>query len=159
MTSRYLILLAGAAILTLTSCKNPTAVNAVRQLNRDAERSGSPYRFRSDRVPGGTAVTRYRIIPPKPGPAPANLKATTADAELQRDILAKVLIIQQGWGDTASPSLLGVEPLASADGRSTKESWFVKQGDGAVRYEVTMTPSPGGGTDFSVTGPIGVIEQ
>src|SRR5687767_3567501 len=66
MTFRYIILLAGVVVLTLTSCKNPTAVNAVRQMNRDAERTGSPYRFRAHRVPGGTAVTRYRIIPPKP---------------------------------------------------------------------------------------------
>jgi len=35
-----------------------------------------------------------------------------------------------------------------------KEIWFVKQGEGAVRYEVMMVSAPQGGTDFSVTGPL-----
>ena len=154
MTYRCVILLAGSLALSFTGCKNPTATNAIRQLNRDAERSGSPYRFRADRVAGQTVVSKYRMIPPKPSPAPASLQATAANAELQRDILAKIRYIQQGWGDIAWPTLLGVEEVAIEAGRPTKESWFVKMGDSAVRYDITMTPSPRGGTDFSVTGPL-----
>lgn len=153
MNHRHVILLAATVIMTFTGCANPTAVNAVRQLNREAERTGSPYRYRAYRVSGGSAVEKYRVIPPTPSPIPADLHPTRANAELQRAIVAKIAVIQQGWGGTVGPSLLGVKPLAASAG-SIKESWFVKQGDGAIRYEVTMTPSAQSGTDFSVAGPL-----
>jgi hypothetical protein len=153
VTRRQVILLAATVILAFTGCMNPTVTNSVRRLNRDAERSGSPYRYRAYRVAGGTTVEKYRVIPPSPIPIPTDLRPTSANTELQRDIVAKIAIIQQGWSSTGGPSLLGVKPLA-ASGGSIKELWFVKEGEGAIRYEVTMTPSAQGGTDFSVRGPV-----
>jgi hypothetical protein len=96
---------------------------------------------------------KYRAIPPTPSPIPAGLQPTTANAVLQKDILALIVAIQQGWGSSVAPSLLGVKPLGVSGG-SVRESWFIKQGDGAVRYEVTMTPNSQGGTDFKGEGPL-----
>jgi hypothetical protein len=39
--------------------RKPTTVNAARQLDREAARSGSPYRYRSKRVDGGSTVEKY----------------------------------------------------------------------------------------------------
>jgi hypothetical protein len=153
MTYQNLFIFAAAVIAMFSGCMNPTVTNAVRQLNRDAARTDSPYRYRAYRVPGGAAVEKYRAVAPTPSPIPADLQPTTANAELQKDVLAKIALIEQGWSGTVTPSLAGVQRLPASDG-STKETWLVRQGYGAIRYEVVMTPSAQGGTDFSVKGPL-----
>jgi hypothetical protein len=108
--------------------------------------------LRAYRVPGGTVVEKYRAIPPSPIPVPIGLQPPTANAELQTDILNKIATLQQDWGNSNAPVLLG----RKSDGifqKSKKESWFIKQDSGAIQYEVTMTPSPQGGTDFKLVGP------
>ena len=154
MSYRNLILLSTIVLASFSGCTNPTTTNAVSQLNRDAARTGSPFRYRTERVPGGTTVEKYRIVAPTPGPVPADLQPTSANAELQKDILGRIAsMAAEDWGGTTAPSLAGVQQLPPSGG-SIRETWFVKQGDGAIRYKVTMTPSAQGGTDFSVAGPL-----
>ena len=98
-------------------------------------------------------IEKYRVVAPLPVAIPAELKPTTANLELQKDILAKIEIFQQGWGSKVAPSLLGVQPLGVSGGW-VKELWFVREGNGALRYEVTATPSSTGGTDFKINGPL-----
>jgi len=43
--------------------------------------------------------------------------------------------------------------VVSVDGNVITEHWFVKRGDRQVMYVVKMTPSPRGGTNFTVTLP------
>ena len=50
-----------ASVLLALGCANPTATNAVRQLNRDAEASGSPYRYRL--TADGNGVEKYEMAP------------------------------------------------------------------------------------------------
>ena len=57
--SKAAALIAAVVSLSIMSCANPTAVNATRQLNRDAERSGSPYRWRV--TADGHSIEKYRI--------------------------------------------------------------------------------------------------
>jgi hypothetical protein len=158
MSARFIMRLALAltpvlaATLFSSGCVTSVADSAARRLNRQAEASDSPYRYRAYSVPGGSAVEKYRVVPPTPSPTPADLQPTTANAELQKDILAKIDVMRQGWGSHVTPSLLGVQPLG-VSGDSIREAWFIKQGDGAIRYEVTMTSSSQGGTDFKVEEP------
>ena len=98
-------------------------------------------------------IEKYRVVAPMPIAIPAELKPTTANLELQKDILAKIEIFQQGWGSKVAPSLLGVQPLGVSGGW-VKELWFVREGNGALRYEVTATPGSKGGTDFKIKGPL-----
>jgi hypothetical protein len=125
---------------------------AARRLNHEAEASGSAYRYRAVSEPGGYALIKYRTVPPSPSPIPANLQPTTANAELRKDILAKIDAMQRAWDSDVTPTLLGVQPLGLSGG-SFKEAWFIKQGDGAIRYVVTLTQSPKGGTDFEIEWP------
>jgi hypothetical protein len=138
--------------LFLSSCVDPGVANGVRRENKKNEAAGSPYRLRAYRVPGGTAVEKYRAIPPPPIPVPTDLQPTTANVELRTDVLNKIAGLQQDWGNSNAPILLGVKSEGVAQ-NSIKESWFIKQNDQAIRYEVTMTPSPQGGTDFKLEGP------
>lgn len=141
-------------VVALASCSNPTTGNAARQMNREAERAGSPHRYRAQSAPGGSStVQKYRVTPPVPVPVPADLAATRANAQLQKDVLAKIADIQHGWAGKAAPVLLGVKAV-EASAASIQEIWFVKQGNGAARYTVTMTPGVQGGTAFTVTGPV-----
>jgi hypothetical protein len=117
MSYRKLIFFSAIVLAGFSGCTNPTAVNATRQLNREAERTGSPYRYRAYRVPGGgTAVEKYRIVAPTPGPIPDDLQPTSADAELQKDALAKIALIEQQWGSTATPALAGIQRVTTSRG-------------------------------------------
>jgi hypothetical protein len=155
MRSTHMLIVLCALSLT-SGCVFNSADVAVRRLNHEAVASGSPYRWRYHSVPvsgaefgRGFVFEKYRIIPPSPSPIPADLHPTTANTELRTDILAKIDFMQRDWGCKVAPTLLGVQPLGFSDG-SFREAWFIKQGDGAIRYEVTITPSPQGGTDFKI---------
>jgi hypothetical protein len=136
----------------LSGCIDPGVANGVRSENKKLEAAGSPYRMRAYRVPNGTVVEKYRAIPPSTISAPTNLQPTTANAELRTDVLNKIAVLQQDWGNSNAPDLLGVKPEGVFQ-NSIKESWFIKWNDEAIRYEVTMTPGPQGGTDFKLVGP------
>jgi hypothetical protein len=152
MKLKFNFIAAGAAILCFTGCLSWTVEDsAARYANRDAEKSGSPYRFRVNRVSGGKALEKYRSVPPSAVVAPANLRRTTADAKLQNDVLIKIAQAQSDWGDTTTPVLLGVQPLTESDG-SVKETWFIKHKDGAIRYEVSLSQRPDG-VAFAITIP------
>jgi hypothetical protein len=152
MKSMFLLATLFTTALFLFGCANPTVTNAARKLNHEAEASGSPYRYRTYNMDGGTVLEKYRITPPSPTPVPANLQPTTANPELRTDVLNRIAAFQQGWGNTNAPILLGVKSEGIFQ-NSIKESWFIKQDDGAIEYKVTMKPSPQGGTDFELNGP------
>ena len=100
------------------------------------------------------AETTYRILPaPTPDSIPADLQPTAAETSLRDRILRRIEMIQRGWGTSSAPSLIGVHSLG-VPGGPIKEVWFVRQGEGAVRYEVTAFVSPQGGIDFKVDGPL-----
>jgi len=141
-----------ASSLFASGCVFSTADVAVRRLNHQAEASGSPYRYRDQYIYGGWVVEKYRIIPPVPSPTPTDLKPTSASSQVQKDVLTNIASLQKDWGCDVAPLLLGVEPLGVTN-NSTMESWFVKQGSGAIQYKVTMTPSADGGTDLIIEGP------
>jgi hypothetical protein len=132
--------------------RRPRCCKRCKNRKKKNEAAGSPYRLRAYRVPGGTAVEKYRVIPPSPIAVPTDLQPTTANAELRTDVLNKIAALQQDWGNSNAPDLLGVKPEGVVQ-NSIKESWFIKWDDNAIRYEVTMTPSPQGGTDFKLVGP------
>src|ERR1043166_3757386 len=120
MILKFNFITAGVAVLCFTGCLSWTVEDsAARYANRDAEKSGSPYRFRVTRVSGHKVLQKYRALPPSTVAAPANLEKTTADAKLQSDILAKIAQAQSDWGDMTTPSLLGVQPL----GASEEKEW------------------------------------
>jgi hypothetical protein len=140
------------AALLASGCVFSPADVAVRRLNHQAEASGSPYRYRDQYAYGGWVVEKYRIIPPVAGPIPKDLKPTSANSQVQKDVLTNIASLQKEWGCDVAPLLLGVKPLGETN-NSTMESWFDKQGSGAIQYEVSMTPSAEGGTDLQIEGP------
>ena len=100
------------------------------------------------------AETSYRVTPPPmPGSIPADLLPTAPETWLQKRILERIEMIQRGWGSSIAPSLIGVHSLGVSGG-PIKELWFVRQGEGAVRYEVTALSNSQGGIDFKVVGPL-----
>lgn len=100
------------------------------------------------------AESTYHVIPtPMPGSIPADLQPTATETRLQKRILERIEMIQRGWGNSSAPSLIGVHSLGVSGG-PIKELWFVRQGEGAVRYEVTAFSSLQGGIDFKVVGPL-----
>jgi len=142
---------ASIIVLVLAACANPTATNAVRRLNRDAATAGSAHRYRI--TADGNGVEKYEVAPALSPSAAKNLQPTSADATLKNDILGKIGSVEATRGGSAAPRLLGVHAMgvSAVPGR---EIWFIERGTGAVRYDVTLTPSADGGTDFAVRGPL-----
>jgi hypothetical protein len=48
------------SILLLGGCADPTVSNALRRMNREAEQSGSPYRYRA--TPDGNGIEKYEFV-------------------------------------------------------------------------------------------------
>lgn len=124
---------------------NPTATNAVRMANEDAERSGNPYRWVANVGENGTATMHKRLIGT---PAP-----TAADPVLTNDVLAEIEKLEVQAGVSGKPKLVGTRRV-SIDVDGVTEVWVVSRGSkDSAAYMVTMTPSPKGGVDMSITGP------
>jgi len=133
------LIIAIVAALGCAGCGSTSIeTSATRNANRDAETSGSPYRYHVRNSAGGKIIEKYRVVPPRTVTVPGNLEHTSADARLQINILAEIARLQRNWGDTTPPTLLGVQPLEkTAD--SIKEIWFIQNRDGTRQYEVVLS--------------------
>jgi hypothetical protein len=130
---------AGAIILVLAACQNPTATNATRIANQEAEASGSPFRWKTQSVNGGTAMFLVLVDLPS-GP-------TIADAVLKKDTLA-LIAKAEGTKGRANPEIEDIKHLK--DGR---EVWTLKSTRGGIAYVINFKRSPQGGVDIEMSGP------
>lgn len=131
-------LIATAALL-FAGCAGSTVTNAVHIANRDAEASGSPFRWEAKNVKGGAILTSVMIDLPS-GPS-------KADDILRRDILLYIAAVESAKKRPA-PEVDEVRHMS--DGR---EVWVLKHPTDGIAYVITMTPSSKGGTDFAINGP------
>lgn len=74
---------------------------------------------------------------------------TVADARLQRDIMKMITMYESATGGSATPTLVCTEVLSRME-NTTVERWIIDSSGAQVVYEVAITPSPQGGTRFSV---------
>ncbi len=124
---------------------NPTAENAVRMANEDAERSGNPYRWVAKVGDNGTAIMRKRLIGT---PAP-----TAADPVLTDDVLAAIEKLEVQAGMSGKLQLIETRRV-SIEAGGVREVWVISRGNkNNAAYTVTMVPSPKGGVDLSINGP------
>lgn len=128
-----------AVVLGLVACANSTATNAARIANREAEASGSPFRWETQTVGGGTAMFLVMVDLPS-GP-------TTADPLLKEDTLALIAKAEASKG-RSSPEIEDIKRLK--DGR---EVWVLKSDRIGIAYIVAFRPAPQGGVDIEINGP------
>ena len=78
--------------------------------------------------------------------------ATTADPSLKEDVTDALKQFELNYGcSTLWLTVTNTELVSPFDGHSSKEKWTVQSCNGEVHaYEVTLTPAPGGGTDFGI---------
>jgi hypothetical protein len=126
-----------ATALGLAGCENLTATNVARIANSQAEASGSPFRWKTEDVGGGTVMIVVMADLPT-GP-------TRADPVLKNDILALITKAEASEG-RPDPQVEEVKPLK--DGR---EVWVLKTVEG-IAYIINLMPSPQGGTDIEMSG-------
>jgi uncharacterized protein YceK len=124
--------------ISLAGCGSPIE-NVRREQNRQAEASGSPFRWKIQSVGGGTTMSRVMIDLP--------LGATKAGVTLKKDILSQIEKVELSKQRKA-PEIAEVRLLP--DGR---EVWIINNQQDGIAYIVTMKPSPQGGTDFAIDGP------
>ena len=129
-----------AITLGLVACENPTATNAARIANSQAEAGGSPFRWKTQSVNGGTAMFLVMVDLPS-GP-------TIADQVLKKDALALVAKAEASKG-RANPEVEDIKHLKDGG-----EVWILKTAshDG-IAYVVHFKPSPQGGVDIEMSGP------
>lgn len=84
---------------------------------------------------------------------PAVPGKTAASPVLQRDILQLIFGLDSGDDKECNQrKLVNTEiviPPTSANGFRSVERWTIDRCGKPIRYQVTMNPSPRGGTDFS----------
>lgn len=124
--------------LGLAGC-GTTASNAARLANADAEASGSPFRWTSQSVSGGSVLQRTLIELPS---APSR-----ADAVLTRDTLALIAKSETAAG-RPYPQVEDIKMM-----KDNREVCILKSASGGLAYVVVFTPSPAGGVDIGLQGP------
>ncbi len=133
-----LILIALALTAGCTSAKMRQLAEAA---NREAAASASPFRWEVYRGSEGEALRRIMVDLPS--------GATSADAQLQRDILALIGKAEDKLNRPASV-VSAIKPLPNR-----REVWVLESltpGEG-IAYIVTLRPATQGGTDILLTGP------
>ncbi len=137
------LLLILLTMFTFFGCANTSVHNAVNDLNKKLEQDGSPYRWSSKDIGGGSvAMEKYLLGTESP---------TVADATLKKDI--ENLIKQAESSEGQSTGKVIETRLLTKDSTSITEAWVVERTDGRkVAYTIKMTPS-GDGVDISLRGP------
>lgn len=131
-----------AALLLVAACAGTTARNAVGLLNEQAIESGSPYRWESEQVDGGSIFRK--VLTGEPG-------QTLADETLRRDIIAEIAASgANGPGPADRPKEIRV---VSQSILGAEEIWVFEGPDGDLVYVVILQTSNDGGTDLNISGP------
>ena len=124
---KTITMLSVAAIaLGLAACENPTATNAARIANSQAEASGSPFRWKTQSVSGGTTMMLVMADLPS-GP-------TRADPVLKKDILALITKAEAAEGRKKGSRLVSCQAASEKAGESDKSAW---------RHDACVVRSPG----------------
>jgi hypothetical protein len=124
-----------------TGCASSDLRQAARLANEEAAASGSPFRWEPREVRGDTVLRRIMLDLPAAG--------TSADAQLQQDILALITKAERTQGRPA-PAVTEIRNLPKG-----REVWVLKSAapDEAIAYIVALRPASQGGTDIVLTGP------
>jgi hypothetical protein len=126
-------------LFSLAVSQGSSLSSSVEYANKKAEAEGSPFRWKSKTVPGGSMLVRVL----------ANLPsgASRADVVVKQDALAQIAKLEAVAG-RSDPQVEDIKLLK--DGR---ELWLLKtEGDG-IAYIVDFRPSATGGTDIGISKP------
>ncbi len=124
----------------LAGCANNTARDAAKLMNRDAEATGSPFRWKHETIRGQTIMQLTMIDLPS-GPS-------KAEGVLREAILAE--ISRREVANQRPPAQVA-EVKLNPDGR---EVWVLRSVKYGVAYVVTLSKRADGRAVFSLEGPI-----
>ncbi len=127
-------------LVLAAGCANQTARDAVRMLNRDAEASGSPFRWKHETLQGQTIMQMSMIELPS-GPS-------KAEGSLREAIMTEINRREQAQ---ARPSAQVADVKMMADGR---EVWVLRSVKYGVAYVLSLGRGPDGRVGFSLEGPV-----
>lgn len=145
MKKLKIIITLAMAALTLAACApNTTGKLALKNANKQMEKSGSPYRWA---IVGETpqGLLMEKTVVGTPGP-------TVADETVQRDIIIDILAADKKSGATSKLTLTEFRQVQPGP-KTFVEAWVFDRNKKKVVYLVTMAEAPQGGVDFSITGP------
>lgn len=144
MNLRILVLLVIVTFVLCGCLQNATALNAVKDANRNLEASGSPYRYIAKEVGGGGVVMTQELI--------GTPSKSLADRQLKIDVLKSITKIEKTLDPSAEPEVVEIRRV-SAEAKKVVEVWVVSRGNERAPYLVDMIPSSQGGVDINVNGP------
>lgn len=135
------LVLALTALALGAGCTSTKMRLLADEANREAAASASPFRWEVYRGSEGEALRRVMVD--------LVSGSTSADAQLQRDILALIARTESKQNRSA-PIVSAIKPLPNY-----REVWVLESpvpGEG-IAYIVTLRPASQGGTDILLTGP------
>jgi hypothetical protein len=126
-------------LFSLAACQSSTLSSSVEYANKKADADGSPFRWKSKTVPGGSMLVRVLADLPN-GPS-------RADPVVKRDTLA-LIAKSEAVAGRADPRVEDIKLLK--DGR---EVWLLESGRDGIAYIVDFRQSAQGGTDIGISKP------
>jgi hypothetical protein len=127
-------------LLLLAGCANQTARDAVRIMNRDAEKAGSPFRWKHETIRGQTIMQMTMIeLPSGPSKAEGSLREAILAEIARREIAA------------SRPAPVVADVKVMADGR---EVWVLESIQYGVAYVLTLGRNPEGRVVYRLEGPV-----
>ena len=131
---------------TVASCGGAPAARDIDRANREAEASGSPFRWKSIDVGG---KSRFTLVLGDLASGP-----TGADAVTQREILRLITLSEAGAG-RVDPQVEDVKQLSNQ-----REFWILKSQREGIGYLVHLRPSTQGtGVNIEISGPQEYLRQ
>lgn len=128
-----------AMLCALGGCASSDLVNGAALANRQAEASGSPFRWQPRQVNGATRLVLVLADLPS-GPS-------RADALAKKEIM-RLIGESEAAAGRAEPQVEDIKPLPN-----NREVWLLKVDREGLAYIVHLKPSAGGGTNLEITGP------
>lgn len=142
---RLVFLTAFILVFLFVGCAgNIAAVNTAQSLNKNAEQTGSPYRWIVKNEGNGWTSIKKQLIG-TPG-------TTAADLTLRQDVFSAIDKVEKQPGFSSQSNLIEVRKVSSGS-NIINEVWVISRGEKTVAYTVKLTASSTGGTDLSINGP------
>jgi hypothetical protein len=126
-------------LFSLAVSQSTSLSSSVEYANKKAESEGSPFRWKSKTVPGGSMLVRVLADLPSGG--------SRADPVVKQDTLALIAKSEEVAG-RMYPQVEDIKLLK--DGR---EVWLLKTGRDGIAYIVDFRQSAQGGTDIGISKP------
>ena len=149
---KVIIILISLFTIFLISCTGHYANRTANALNKNAEREGSPYRYKVTKLSNGHRIapylpasteelkTRINSLPPT---------QTVAPPDLQKEIIEKIWVLESKKESSGNPKLVEIKAVDKVN-EYLREAWIIDKAGVSVIYLITLKDVEAGITECNI---------